>query len=659
MLLICQKIHIKNNGWVSMLQFFRSGFSKYFMTALFVVLISSFVLWGGAGDVFRQAASQVAIVGERNVTQNDFQNSFNYRMQRLTARNSEYTKEMAIRQGLGILVENTLVRTASLDEAASRLGLRITDKGLVDYIKNVPALSDNFGNFNRFAFQNMAREQGKTEKQFETLIRKEMIRSELIKTLTDGIKVPTAFQIAVFRLNNEKRSADVVQIIPANIKNIAKITDKDLKKYYDENSSRYMSPEFRTFSYIHIAADNFLNDVTVTDEQVNELYQSRLSDYTTTEKRSVKIMMFDDEAKAGEAAAELSSGKDFDAVNLKLTETTADESLNNAQEQSETEEFFGKESADFIFSSKKGAVSKVINTEFGYRIFKIVKIELGQITPLKDVRITLEIEVRKTKAAEILYNKHAEITESIADGNTVKEIAQALKLPIKKISGTNIYGLNKDQKPVQNLPAISEFLTTAFDVLTGDDAEIYSSTDESQYYMISMEDVTDEAIKPLEDVKEQVKLALEFSIGDKKADEISKEILAKVTGGKKLSEIIKEYPDLKLETISETRIPKKKEIDRLIHKAMFDNEVGKATIARSALVGSYVIVETTASEASKAVPDATMSIQLSKMLRDSYKNDILNIYQSHLNKELPVRVNKAVTRELIKNILGTEDDNEG
>ncbi len=658
MLLICQKIHIKNNGWVSMLQFFRSGFSKYFMTALFVVLISSFVLWGGAGDVFRQAASQVAIVGDRNVTQNDFQNSFNYRMQRLTARNSEYTKEMAIGQGLGALVENTLVRTASLDEAASRLGLRITDKGLVDYIKDVPALRDNFGNFNRFAFQNMAREQGKTEKQFETLIRKEMIRSELIKTLTDSIKVPTAFQNAIFRLNNEKRSADVVQIIPANIKNIAEITDEDLKKYYDENSSRYMSPEFRTFSYIHIAADDFLNDVTVTDEQVNELYQSRLSDYTTAEKRSVKIMMFDDEAKASEAAAELSSGNDFDAVNLKLTETTADESLNDAQERSEIEEFFGKESADFIFSSKKDAVSKVINTEFGYRIFKIARIELGQITPLKDVRITLEIEVRKTKAAEILYNKHAEITESIADGNTVKEIAQALKLPIKKINGTNIYGLNKDQKPVQNLPAISEFLTTAFDVLTGDDAEIYSSTDESQYYMISMEEVIDEAIKPLEDVKEQVKLALKFSIGDKKADEISKEILAKITDGKKLSEVIKEYPDLKLETISETRIPKKKEIDRLIHKAMFDNEVGKAAIAR-ATGGSYVIVETTASEASKAVPDATMSIQLSKMLRDSYKNDILNIYQSHLNKELPVRVNKAVTRELIKNILGAEDDNEG
>jgi peptidyl-prolyl cis-trans isomerase D len=598
------------------------------------------------------------VIGEKNISPNEYTRAFNDRMTRLIAQNGDtYTKEMAISQGLGSVIETTLVNRRSLDVIGARLGLRVTDNDLAAYITDIPGLKDSFGKFDRFRFSNIARQQGMTEKRLEETIREDMVRSELVKTLTDTFEVPVAFQNALFRLNKEKRTADVVQIIPATVKDIAKATDEDLKKYYEDNSSRYMAPEYRTFDYISIKANDFNAEATVTDEEIAEFYKSRLDQYTTEEKRSINIMMFDDEEQAKAAAAEIASGKDFDAVNLRLTETTANENLTDPQTRTEIEEFFGEDSANFIFSAKTDDISDVINTEFGYRIFKVAKIEAGKVTELKDIRITLEIEAKKNKAAEILYQKHAAITESIADGASLEEISETHGLKIKNITDTNKYGLTKDNKAAANLPGIGEFLNVAFEIMPGDDIELYNGDDDNQYFIISMNEVTETKLKEFETVKAAVNLAWEYTQREKKAEEIANAIIAKTSEGQKLADILKEYPDLKLTNITESRQPEKQEIDPAIHKAMFDNAVGTTAKIKTQFTGAYVIVSVISSEASTATPDNAARAGLSQAINSNYRNDVLVVYQQYLNKKLPVRVNKAVTRQIIKSILGSEEDN--
>ncbi|MCK5160742.1 MAG: peptidylprolyl isomerase, partial [Candidatus Aureabacteria bacterium] len=149
-------------------------------------------------------------------------------------------------------------------------------------------------------------------------------RPEMIEKLEE-IKEAMIAQMFV----EEKTLADV------------KITDKEVKKYYDEHEEEFSSPAQVRVSHILIKFDE-----DVTEEQKKE-----------------------DKKKAQKALSRVKSGEDFSAVAKEVSTCPSSENGGDLN-------FFARgrmvpEFEDVAFSLGVGDLSEIVETRFGYHIIKV------------------------------------------------------------------------------------------------------------------------------------------------------------------------------------------------------------------------------------------------------------------------------------------------
>ncbi|WP_293660381.1 peptidylprolyl isomerase, partial [Rhodoferax sp. OV413] len=143
-----------------------------------------------------------------------------------------------------------------------------------------------------------------------------------------------------------------------------------------------------------------------------------------------------DRAKAREKAQALL------AQARKAPESFADLAKKNSQDEGSAPrggdlEFFGrgamvKPFEDSAFALKKGEISDLVESDFGFHIIKLTDIKGAKQPSFEEARATLEPEVR----TQLAQRKFAEVAESFTNGvyeesDSLKPVAERLKLEIK------------------------------------------------------------------------------------------------------------------------------------------------------------------------------------------------------------------------------------
>jgi foldase protein PrsA len=133
----------------------------------------------------------------------------------------------------------------------------------------------------------------------------------------------------------------------------------------------------------------------VTQAQITKYYEENKSKYGTPEKRNVRIVLTKTEAAAQSAKKEIESGKSFASVASKDSiDPTSKANGGLLKEVVKGEEEKALDTA--IFSAAKNKLGGPVKTPFGYYVYEVVSITTGTQEPLSKVQSTIKQQLIAT-----------------------------------------------------------------------------------------------------------------------------------------------------------------------------------------------------------------------------------------------------------------------
>ncbi len=360
----------------------RSWLIKFALVGIIVVFVLYFG-WPGGDDAPR---NYVAKVNGAVITDDYFNGIYQNKLAEFRRRFGGAIPPGFL-EGLNIkkkLVTELVNRQLLLQEAR-RLGLVVTNEDLQAGIAGNPAFQRN-GIFDNYTYEAFLREVSLTPTFYELLLREELLEDQLVRLLTDGVKIDFEQVRKLWAFQNDQLVLSVLLVKPEEKKE-ADVDPKALEGYFAENRKKYQFPAIVDLEYVVFSWRDIAKGLPVSDEEAQDYYANHPDEFTTKERvRARQILLkwpeeFDptkpDEErveglkkKAAEILARVRGGEDFEKV-------AAAESQDEATKGKGGDlGFFSKGTVEpaieaAVFKLEKGQVSEPIMTKLGFHIIRV------------------------------------------------------------------------------------------------------------------------------------------------------------------------------------------------------------------------------------------------------------------------------------------------
>jgi len=504
-----------------MLQKLREQSNRWYIKALFVLLVVSFSMWG-VGDIVLNYVNMrpVATVDGHNITQEEF----SLRLQNMVGRaqelskgqlSSEKIKDMGIPQKiLDSLIDQFLV-TSEL----KKHNVVVTDAVVRRRIQSIPTFLNEQGAFDKRAFDYLLHNNHITESQFIADVRSELQQHQLFGALFAGMHLPKAYVDLLFKGFFEQRVFAVVTIPLSKmvVKDIPK--QDDLEKFYQGNQAEFMQPEMRRITLLEIDPKLMKDRINIPLDKLQEEYERRKAEFEIAEKREIKQINLKDEDAAKKAVESLKKGRPVPAVARDQSGEFKDLGLVTKQQLPDLV-------AERLFEAELGQVTGPISTPFGWQVYVISKIEPSFIKSFVEIRTQLESELRVQMANDQIYELKNKIEDALAGGATIAEIAKEHNLKAQTINSISKFGKDEAEKYVLPESGRADILDQAFSLPENADSPVID-TKEGSSYVVHVDAVKAAHVPPFEEIKDKVLKAWlqekRFSLGAVVAEQLVKD----------------------------------------------------------------------------------------------------------------------------------------
>lgn len=602
------------------------------------LLALSFAVWG-INDIFTgYRGDAVAVVGEEEVTAAEFQFAFQRRLRSMSARlGRQLTPTQARELGFDRQVLAELIRDAALDNQISQLGLAITDEAIAQQIANNPTFHNSQGQFNRPLFQQMLAQNGFTESLFVVLERESILRREVAGVIDQSISVPTAMVSAIVELQNETRIAKYFELEPADAGTIADPSDTDQQVYYDQNKRSFTAPEFRTLTMLRLEPEDVAGTLDVSDEDARVRYDQRISDFVTPETREIQQIPFPSVEEAQAARDRIVAGADFLEIAKERGLKPIDYNLGTLQLAEVVDEKLGVAA----FSLPEGEVSEPVSGKLSIVLLRVLAIKPEEKKSFESVMADLKKQIGLERAQEEILNLHDAVEDARAGGANLTEIGEKFDLPVIAIDTVDQSGNGPDGKPLTTIPAASEVLKTAFDSDVGVENDPVE-TSKSGFVWVEVTEVTPSAIRPLEDVKQEV---IDLWKTNKTREALVKkaeELVERAKSGATIETLAQENGKTVTETAALKRRDSADKFGAAAVAALFRAAENSTSLAQASEGASLVVFHVEKVETPTFDPESAEAKSISTQLATGVGQDLFQIYVAGLQDELGIQINEQL-----------------
>ena len=617
-----------------MLEAMRRGAQTPVAKLLFGLLCVSFAIWGVA-DVFNGwGRGYVAKVGHTEISAEEFRRSYQDELDRISRQTKQrLSAEQGHTFGLDRQVLAQMIAGAAVEAHAGQLGLALSDKALAEGIQSDPNFQTN-GKFDRQGFEGLLRQIGLTEQGFLELRRKDELRGAIIGALLKSQTVPKPLFDLMHAYNQEKRVIEWIKIDPEAV-TVAEPDEATLKKRYEDDKAKYMTPEYRKVQVLMLTADDLKKDTVISDDEIAKAYEDDKDSYNTPEQRRVQQIAFKDRAAAELALKALRDGtKTFADVAKEAGAKDTDVDLGLITKKA----LIDPKVADVAFSLEKDKYSDVVDGRFATVIVRVTQIEPGTTRSLADVKDQVRDKLATDKAHSDLQNKRDEVEDARLAGKTLKEVADQLKLGFKEIPATDATGLAPDGKPVMETPDIRKIVARAFAPDSNDDSAVDLTND--GYAWVNVLSTEAPKQKSYDDVKDDVKKDYMSSEHHRLIDELAKKMADKVNAGESMTSLEAEAKSKVEKTDPITRKTIPQSITQAMVTQAFALPKDKAGHGPSS-DNTTEIVFRVADVIPAAAPSLTETDELTRRLQDELANQTLSEYTDALKNRYGTSVNQV------------------
>jgi peptidyl-prolyl cis-trans isomerase D len=243
----------------------------------------------------------------------------------------------------------------------------------------------------------------------------------------------------------EKREIQLARFNAADFAAKLTPTDADLEQFYKANEKLFQAPEQASIEYVVLDLDTVKKESDRQPEaDLKTYYDQNIQRLSGTEERRASHILIASPKTAPAADREKAKAKAQELLALvkKSPDTFADVARKNSQDPGSAPnggdlDFFARGSMvkpfeDAAFAMKKGDISDVVESEFGYHVIKLTDIKAPKQRSFEEMKPELEAELKKQQAQK----KFAETADAFTNGvyeqsDSLKPVADRLKLEIK------------------------------------------------------------------------------------------------------------------------------------------------------------------------------------------------------------------------------------
>lgn len=415
--------------------------NKKIIQIVLALIMLPFALWGVDSYVRNGGGNDIASVADSPIAQEEFQRTLQEQQERLKAQlggnvNPAILESPEFRRG----VLQELINRRLLLVHAGKSHLGVSDQMLAGFITSLPALQVD-GKFSKERYEAMAASQGMALEQFESLLKRDLLMQQA--TMAVGNAAIAGRLPADRWLMTQLEERDVAEVVlrAEQFADNSKPDAEAIKRYYDENRTRFERPEQIRVEYLTLSQEKLVDNVRVSDADIKAFYQANEQRYRKPEQRRASHILIRAEKKSPEAdkAAEDKARQILDQL-----KTTPGDFAKLARQHSQDPGsasnggdlgFFGrgmmvKPFEETTFALRENEISGIVRSDFGFHIIKLTGVRAEQAQSIDEVRQEITRELKRQAGAK----QYAEAAEGFA--NIVYEQSDSLKPAAEK------YGLN-------------------------------------------------------------------------------------------------------------------------------------------------------------------------------------------------------------------------
>lgn len=406
---------------------------------VFLVLIAlPFAFFGVESFRDGGAGVDVAKVGEIKISQQEFQQAVREQQDRLRGQLGELDPKVLDNPEFRQAILDDLIDQRLLFQEVRKRHLFASDDAVRQAIMAVEAFQDN-GQFSQQRYEALLSAQGMSPAGFEAQVRQDLALQQLAGTIGRSGIVSQRVMDKVLALQSEARHVQEFVLPVENYVAKVKLEDGAAKKFYDENTEQFRTPDQAKVEYVVLTPESLA--VEVSEAEIKAWYDGHKERYQQPEERRASHILIAAEKlgkdKARQKAEEvLREVQAKPAAFAELARKHSDDP--GSASQGGDLGFFGrgmmvKPFEDATFALRDGEVSGVVESDFGFHIIKLTGQHVAREKPLAEVRGEIERELKSSAVAR----KFAEAAESFSNmvyeqSDSLQPVAEQFKLKIQR-----------------------------------------------------------------------------------------------------------------------------------------------------------------------------------------------------------------------------------
>lgn len=422
--------------------------TKIMMILLFLLIIPSFVLFGI--DRYNQAGQSdevVAKVGSVEITKGQWELAHKNEVDRLRAARPELDAKLLDSPQARFAVLERLVRERVMLVAAEKANLQTSDARLARFLQEDPtiaSLRQADGKLDMERYRQLAASQGLTPAGFENSVRQTISQQQVEAGIGRSGFVAAAPADVALSAFFEKREVQVASFLAKDYAARVNPSDADLESFYQANQALFKSPEHAKVEYVVLDMDSVKKGIKLAEADVRAYYEQNVARLSGVEERRASHILISapkDAPAADRQKAQAQAQALLKAVRA-APDSFADVAKKNSQDTGSASkggdlDFFArgamvKPFEDAAFAMKKGEISDLVESDFGYHIIKLTDVKSPKPRSFEELRPGLENDL-KTQQAQRKFAEFAELfTNTVYEqSDSLKPVAEKLGLEVK------------------------------------------------------------------------------------------------------------------------------------------------------------------------------------------------------------------------------------
>lgn len=145
-------------------------------------------------------------------------------------------------------------------------------------------------------------------------------------------------------------------------------------------------------------AENTVDKITISDEEISGYYHDNKEQFSTGPRVKLRHILMDSESEAQAVLARLKKGEDFSA--LAREKSRCPSSQQGGDLGWATKGMMVPEFENAAFALKKGQMSEVVKSSYGYHVIMCDDVEAARQLDLEEVRDTIKQQLKSEKSEE-------------------------------------------------------------------------------------------------------------------------------------------------------------------------------------------------------------------------------------------------------------------